>query len=73
MQFYFSSVTLEKILNFLKASKVSEENLDDLTVINAYTPLYAGCVYVQNKKVNVQIAIRDDRIVAGFPVLLSGY
>lgn len=73
MQLYFQQIDLQNLLVTLKAECVSTEELGDLTVINAYTPYYFDCVYVQNKKVNMQIALKENQVVVGFPMILTGY
>ncbi len=74
VEFYFQSdVNLEKILTILKADIVTKIEYENLTVLSAYTPYYQNCVYVDGKKINLQIAISDTNIIAGFPVLLTGY
>ena len=73
VQFYFSSIQVDEVLRLLKADVISEENVDGLKIVNAYTPYFSKSVFVENKKVNLQIASRENKIVAGFPMLLTGY
>ena len=73
IQFYFSSISCEELLKTLKAEILSEESPEGLRIINAYTPYFSKSVLIGNKKVNLQIALREERIVAGFPMLLTGY
>ncbi len=74
VEFYFDeSVNLDEILTILKAEIISQFESDNLVVLSAYTPYYQDCVYVNGKKVNVQIAISGGCVIAGFPMLLTGY
>ena len=74
VQLYFENKDLEVLKKELKFQEVTQIKIENLTIYCGYTPFYQNCVYVENKKVNVQIAISDEnKIVAGFPVILTGY
>ncbi len=73
LQFYIVDVSVEDILSVLKASVVEEFEQEGLYVVTAYTPYYQDCVYVNGVKVNVQIASNDEGVIAGFPMILTGY
>lgn len=70
------------ILNFeigeaidnLNAKVVKTEYLDDgTTVIYAYSKLINEKVEVDGKKVNLQIATKDERTVIGWPLIIGSY
>ena len=71
LQFYFANQPIDEVLQTLKADIVSEENVNDIYIINAYTPYFADSVFVQNKKVNLQLAISNGKLIAGFPMILT--
>ena len=73
VQIYLSDISLEEILKKLDAKIVSEENVQNIQIINAYTPHFSKSVFVEHKKVNLQIAFKDGQIVAGFPMILTGF
>lgn len=73
IQLYFTSTAQDEVLKALKASITSEEFVDGLKIVNAYTPYFSKSVFVKSKKVNLQIASKDGLVVAGFPMLLTGY
>ena len=73
VQFYFSSISVDKILDCLKADIISKEEVEGLEIVNAYTPYFSKSVNIKNKKVNLQIALKEGQIVVGFPMLLTGY
>lgn len=73
MQFYFSTTSFEEIIKTLKADVVSRENVENLEIINAYTPFFSKSVLLDGKKVNLQIAVKDGLVVAGFPMILTGF
>ena len=58
----------------LNAKVVSTEQLEDGTVvIYAHTRLISNKVLLNNKNVNLQIAIKDDLCVIGWPLILGSY
>ncbi|MBP3431500.1 MAG: hypothetical protein J6K39_01420 [Clostridia bacterium] len=73
MQLYFQGGDVHQLLDSLKAEIVSTSEHEGLMVFNCYTPYEQSCVYVENKKVNLQIAVEGEKIVAGFPVILTGF
>ena len=61
-------------LNKLKARVVKTEYLEDgTTVIYAISSLIKTNVDVDGKKVNLQIANKDNRFVVGWPLILGSY
>lgn len=73
MQFYLQNGALDTIFDKLKYQQVSQVDIDDLTVYCGYTPYFQDCVYLDGKKVNVQIAAIGDDVIVGFPMILTGY
>lgn len=73
LEFYFSNIPINDVLKNLKADIVSEELVNSIYIINAYTPYFSQNVFVKNKKVNVQLAVSEGRLIAGFPMILTGF
>lgn len=73
MQLYFQEINVEELFKKLKADVILTEDMGDFVVIDAYTPYFSDCVYLQNKKVNMQLVIKENQVVVGFPMLLTGY
>lgn len=73
IEFYLSGFSAQKLISETKFEEISRQNIGDLLVLTGYAPIYQDCVYIQNKKVNMQIAIRDEKIVVGFPMILTGF
>ena len=73
VQFYFNSMTSEDLLKQLKATVISVDEVEGMLVTLAYTPYYQECIFVDGKKVNVQIAEKDGKVVSGFPAILTGF
>ena len=71
-----------KVVNFepmaalkkLKANIVKTEYLEEgITVFYAYTSLIKDNVDIDDKKVNIQIAHKDDYSVIGWPLILGSF
>lgn len=73
LQFYFENYSLENLQKNLNLTIISEQNIENLLILYAYTPFYQDCVYIDNKKVNAQIVLKDMQIVIGFPLIITGY
>ena len=61
------------IVNKLNMKIVREEMVDDIKIIYGYTDLYADFIYLDGKQTNVQLLKRQNEVIAGFPIILSGY
>lgn len=73
LQFYYDDMQLQEVFEVLRFSEISSQEIDGLTVYYGYTPYYQDCVLIDGKKVNVQIAVSDGKVIAGFPMILTGY
>lgn len=73
VEFYLKNAKIDEILKKLDAQTISEQTIDGLCVICAYTPYYQDCIFLDGKKVNLQISCVDDQIIAGFPAILTGF
>lgn len=73
VQFYFSEITVEEILQKLKADTVESYSSNEIEITLGYTPYVQDCVLVDGKKVNVQIASTENGVIAGFPMILTGF
>ena len=61
-------------LKTLKARVVKTEYLEDgTTVIYAYTNLIDDTVKIENKKVNIQVAHKDEYSIIGWPLILGSF
>ena len=61
-------------IDILNARVVKTEYLEDgTTVIYAYTNLINETVKVDNERVNLQIATKNDRTIIGWPLILGSF
>ena len=73
VELFFEKYDIKTIEKELNLQVISIEKFEGLSVILGYTTRYKKCVYVDGKKVNVQLAVYDDKMIAGFPMILTGY
>ena len=73
VEFYLSNIEVEEIIKILKADVIKESEIGGLNLIYAYSPFYQDNITMDGKKVNVQLALKGDEIIAGFPIILTGY
>ena len=73
LQFYLNESTLEELVLQLNCQKVETSAIDGMTIYYGYTPYYQDSVYLDGKKVNIQIVLKEGKVVVGFPMILTGY
>lgn len=57
----------------LMLTEIWQEVFDGVTVIYAYSPLIKSGIRLNGRLVNIQIAIRQDALFVGSPILLGSY
>lgn len=70
---YFEGVEAEQLIDQLSLCILKEERVENMTILYGYTPKSHSCIWLENKKINTQIVVRDSDIVIGFPSILSGF
>ncbi len=73
IQFYINSEDVDSVLDALNATFVFNETVGDVVVYYAYTTYYDDSVFLNGKKINVQIATYQDKLIVGFPMILTGF
>ena len=64
---------VKNILKSLNAKVIKKECFNDFLVIYANSPKLGKYVYINLKKVNVQIVIKKEKIIIGTPIILGSY
>ena len=64
---------LTSILKKLNAQTIKEETFDDFCVIYGFSPKLKSYIYIDNQKVNVQIALNKNKITVGSPLILGSF
>ncbi len=73
VQFYTDESEIDSILKKIHFEKLSSEEVEGIQISYGYSPSYKKFVYVDGKKVNVQVAKTADGVIVGFPIILTGY
>ncbi len=73
VQFYTDQDNIKKLLSDIKFQQLSSEEVEEIQILYGYTPYYDSSILLDGKKVNVQIAMTSEKIVVGFPIILTGY
>ena len=69
-----SDFEISSAIKTLKANIIKSEYLGNgTTVIYAYSPLINTYVSLENKKVNLQIALTDNKTTIGWPLILGSF
>ena len=61
------------VVKTLDVKLIKRENIDGTEVLYGYTNLFGSFVYIDGKQSNVQIVERQNKTIAGFPLILSGF
>ena len=64
---------ITKILKKLNAKIITTENFENLKIIYAYSYKLQKFIFVDGKKVNVQICLNENKITVGTPLILGSY
>ena len=73
VQFYFAEEDLKNVLAEMKAEKISSQKVQNVDIEYYYSPLFQDSVLIEGKKVNMQIALKEGEVIAGLPLILTGY
>ena len=70
---YFDNYSLENLIKDYKIDFFKGQNVDNYEIFYGFTNIYKDFVYLNSKKVNVQIAVKENQIIVGFPAILTGF
>lgn len=73
VEFFMENISMKKLISLTKFEQIAVEKLNNMEVYCGYTPYFAKSILIDGKKVNMQIAVYADKIVAGFPMILTGF
>lgn len=69
----YSSKTLNDILSIYCHNVVDEDLIDNYKIYYCYDESLSKFVNIDSRKVNIQIAVSDDEINIGYPLILNGF
>ena len=70
---YFQNSNVKELIDFYKIESYQSGDVDNLSMYYGYSPYYKDYNIINNKKINVQIAIGVQEIIVGFPAILTGF
>lgn len=73
IEFYIKETSFQNLCEILDVEIISESKLEEFSVYCCYTPYGEKSVEINGKKINLQVAVYEDMIIAGFPMLLTGF
>ena len=70
---YFQSLNIKDFAKKLNAQIYQTHDVEGMIMYYGYTNMYKNFEMVGGKKVNIQIAIKEDETIVGFPLILTGF
>lgn len=61
--------SMSEIIKKLKCRVVKIEQVDDITIVYAYSPYVLKSVYLFNSNINIMIAKTNNKVVVGSPII----
>lgn len=69
----YTQQTMQDLSTFLSYTIIAQEHIDQLHIIYAYSPYLKGNIVMHGQKANLQLAIAEDVLWIGYPILYGGY
>ena len=73
LQFYYVDVEAENLIERLKIDVVERGEVEQIEVCFGYSPYLSKSYLLDGKKVNVQLAVTEEFVIVGNPIILTGY
>lgn len=70
---YFKKCEKRDVLDSIGGYISTVEKIDGVEIICGYAPIYNQCLYIKNKKINFQMAVKEEEIILGFPLILGSF
>lgn len=68
-----NSKAYSKIKNILNLEVVDKNEIAGRTIIEGYSNKLKNYVVINNRKVNIQISICDDKMIVGYPLINGSF
>lgn len=70
---YFEEIKADEVFSFYHAQSFKGGSVDGNDVFYGYTPYFQDFYYQNNKKVNMQMLVKGEELILGFPAILTGF
>lgn len=71
--FEYDRTQREYVENFLSLNFTVLQNLDNMQIVYGYTSKFDRSELIDGKKINVMIVQKEDRLLVGFPIIMTGF
>lgn len=71
--FEFDIDKKDYIMDFLSVGQTQEQNLEGMQIKYGYTSKFSECEFIGGKKYNVMIVEKEENILVGFPIIMTGF
>mgnify|MGYP002515376727 FL=1 len=68
-----SKEQMQKILNYLKNKTLRSEIVDETNIVYAYDETLNRYIMLDGQKSNIQVAIRNDAVTIGYPIIFGDF
>lgn len=73
VQFYADEKELGAMLKQIKFQQLFTEKVEQIEIFYGFSPCFSSSIMLDGKKVNVQIAKKDGKVILGFPMIMTGF
>lgn len=73
IEFTYKNISIDEIITKLNCVIVSWEKIENVLVYYLYSNLIDDCIEVDNRYINVQVAISSENVKIGIPLLVGEY
>ena len=70
---YFKSLDINQFAKKINGQIYQSQSVENIEMYYGYTAMFKDFRYLQGRKVNVQIAVKENEVIVGFPLILTGF
>lgn len=71
--FEFDAQKKSYVKEFLLLGQMQTQNIDEMKIEYGYTSKFDKCEIIDGKKINVMIVEKDETLLVGFPIIMTGF
>ncbi len=70
---YFTSLEIDQFAKKVNGQIYQSQSVENIDIYYGYTSMFKDFRYLQGRKVNIQIAVKENEVIVGFPLILTGF